>query len=126
MDGMSATGAPSGFVRAQKTKELDAFPQTPRHHVPACQHFLDDLPYLAGPEIEALVEDFHAVKYLFLRQVRIADGGELHALVVDQIDRVVLLQPAIVDSLLVQRRPGVGRRERYLNRVRIDLLGEID
>src|SRR5438552_2758171 len=36
------------------------------------------------------------------------------------------VKPAILDRLLVQKRAGIGRRERDLNRVRIDLRRELD
>jgi hypothetical protein len=46
--------------------------------------------------------------------------------IVDQVDGSVLLQPAVLDGLPVQRRAGIGRGQRHLDRVRIDLLGEVD
>src|ERR1700730_8526008 len=101
LHGRHGNVASSGLVSPQEAEELDTFTQTPRHHVPTGQHLFDYFPDLARPEIEALVEHFHAVKYLFFRQMRIADCGQLHALVVDQIDGIVLLQPAVVDRLLV-------------------------
>src|ERR1022692_1138063 len=58
--------------------------------------------------------------------MRVADRRELDTLVVDEVDRVALVEPAILDRLLVQRRTRIGCGQRYLYRVRIDLFGEFD
>ena len=57
--------------------------------------------------------------------MRVVDGGELHALSFDQL-RLALLEPAVLHRLLVERRAGIGRGQRHLDGVRIDLLGELD
>src|SRR5579863_3406455 len=113
-------------MRAQEAEELDALAQAPLHHVPAREHLAQDLPDLARPEVEALIEELDVAEDLFLRQVRITDGGKLHTFVVDEVDRIILAQPAILDRLPIQARAGIGRGERDLNGARIDLLGEAD
>ncbi len=57
--------------------------------------------------------------------MRIAERRQLHALLVDQLC-MARFEPAIVDRLPVQRGAGVGRGQRHLDGVRIDLLGELD
>src|SRR5947208_13772041 len=52
----------SGLVRPQEAKKFHAFAQAALHHVPAPQHLPDDFPDFIGPEIEALVENLHAVE----------------------------------------------------------------
>src|SRR5665213_822508 len=56
----------------------------------------------------------------------VADRGQLHTLVVDQVDSLVFLQPAVLDRLPIQGRARVRRGEGHLNRVGIDLLGKVD
>src|ERR1700733_4577476 len=70
--------AASRFVCAQEPEELDAFTQTPLHHVPAQQHLAHDLPDLRRPEIETFVEALDVVIDLIARKVRVANGGRLH------------------------------------------------
>jgi hypothetical protein len=50
---------------------------------------------------KASVKQLHAVENLFLGQRWIADRGQLYALVVDQVEDFILLQPAIGDGPLV-------------------------
>src|ERR1700722_9940249 len=101
----------SDFVCTQKTKEFDAFAQTPLRHLPASQHFSDDLPDLARAKVEALVEFFRAVVDLFLREMRIADRGKLYAFFVDQVAGLGLLQPAALERLPIHCRTGIGRSQ---------------
>src|ERR1700722_7043190 len=81
--------AASRFVCAQEPEELDAFTQTPLHHVPAHQHLTHDFPDLRRPEIEALVEGLDVVIDLFTREVRITDRRQLHSFLADQVDYFV-------------------------------------
>src|ERR1700749_776655 len=87
------------LVSPQEAEELHAFAQPALHHLPAAQHLAHDLPDLPGAEVEAFVEPLHAGEDLLLGQVRIADRRQLPAMIVDEIDCVILLQPAIVDGL---------------------------
>src|SRR6202050_1566207 len=119
-----ATGY-SGPMRPQEAEELHAFAQPAPHHFPAAQHLADDLPDFSRAEVEAFVEHFHAVEDLFLGQVRIADRGQLHAAFIDQIYRIVFLQPAILHRLAIQGRTRIRRGQRDLDGVRIDFLGEV-
>ena len=111
-------------MSVEKTEEFGPFPQTTFHHLPASEHLGDDLPYFARAEIEALVKALDAVEDFFLRQMRIAKRRKLHALAVHEIDGVVLLEPAVGDGVPIELRAGIGRGERNLYRVRVDLFGE--
>src|ERR1700691_4902853 len=113
------------FVRAQETKELHSFAQTPLRQIPALQHLLDDFPNFPGAEIKSPIEGLHAVKDFVLGELRITDGRELPTPIVHQIDATILLQPAAIDGLPVKRSAGIGRRERNLNGMRIDLLRKL-
>src|ERR1700735_5447704 len=99
------------LVSPQEAEELHALPQAALHHLPAAQHFANDLPDLPRAEVEALVEYLHAMEDLFLREMRIADRRELHAMVVDQVDRLVLLQQAILARLPIKGRAGIRRSQ---------------
>src|SRR5690349_21324740 len=55
--------------------------------------------------------------------MRVMQGRYLHAVVIDQFG--TLIQPAILLRLAVQKSPGIRRRQRDLDRMRIDLLREI-
>src|SRR6185312_6371074 len=94
----------SGLVRVQEAEEFHALAQPPLGHLPAAQHLAGELGDLARPEVELLIEGLHRVIDLLRRQVRIADGGELHAAVVHQIQVVVRRDPAVVDRLSVELR----------------------
>ena len=63
---------------------------------------------------------------LLTREVRVANGGQLHAFLADEINDLVLLQPAVLHRLVVERRARIRRRQRHLDRVRVDLLGVLD
>jgi hypothetical protein len=123
---VSVIPVPSGLVGAQEAKKFDAFPQPPGHHLPTREHFPDDFPNLAGAEVKALVELFHAVKDLLFRQMRITDRRQLHALIVHQIDGIIFGKPTVVDGLFIECGARVRCGERDLDGVRIDFLCEID
>src|ERR1700722_6039880 len=108
--------AASRFVCAQEPEELDAFTQTPLHHVPAHQHLAHDLPDLRRPEIEALVKALNVVIDLLTREMWITNGGELYAFLAPQVDDLVLLQAAVLHRLVVERRARIRRRQRHLDR----------
>src|SRR6185437_5160950 len=99
----------SGLVRAQEAEKLGPFSQPAPRHLPAREHLPNDLPDLGRSEVEALIKHFHAVENLLLRQMRVADRGELHALLVDQVVSIAFLQTALGHLLFVERGAGVGR-----------------
>src|SRR3984957_20756252 len=113
-------------VCAQKAQEFDPLAQPASRHLPAAQHLFDDFPDLSRPEIETPVELLHAVKDLLPGEVWVAERGELDTLVIYQARTLGLTQPATGERLAVQRRARIGGGERDLDRVRIDLLGELD
>src|SRR5713101_7495242 len=55
--------------------------------------------------------------------MRVVEGRDLDAVVGDEALR---LEPTVLDGLLVELRSWVRRRERDLDRMRIDLAGEAD
>src|ERR1700749_1875100 len=56
----------------------------------------------------------------------VADRSQLHAFLIDEIGRIVLLEPTIVHRLFGKRGAWIWRGQRHLNGMRIDLLGEIN
>ena len=57
--------------------------------------------------------------------MRVVQRSDLDAAVVDEF-RVRRIQPAVFEGLLVEECARIGRRQRDLNRVRIDAIGEAD
>src|SRR6185437_6600696 len=91
---------------AQEAEEFDAFTQAPFHHVPTREHLAQNFPDLGRPEIEALVEVFELVIHLVARQMRIADRRQLHPFLADEIDDLVLREPAVLDRLVIEHGAG--------------------
>ena len=110
---------------AQELEELDALAQPALHHLRRAHHLVDDRGDLRRAEVERFVELLDRVENLAVAQVRIVQRRDLDAVVVDQIG-VVGVEPAVLLGLLVQERAGIRRRERNLDGVRVDLLGEAD
>ena len=55
----------------------------------------------------------------------IVQGRNLHPVIVDQLG-VGIVEPTVLERLLVQERARIGRRQGHLDRMRVDLLGEFD
>ena len=75
---------------------------------------------LPRAEVEAPVERLDRVEDLGVRQMRIVQRRDLHAVVVDQLG-VRFVEPAVLHRLPVQEGAGIGRGQRHLDGVRIDL-----
>src|ERR1700676_2450115 len=116
----------SRLVRTQEAEKLYAFTQPSFHHLPAHQHLAQDFPDLRRAEIETLVEVFEMVIDVFARQMRIANRRKLHTFLANEVDHLVLFEPAVFDGLVIQRRTRIGRCQRHLDRVRIDFLRVLD
>ena len=86
----------------------------------AAHHLADDRGDLGGAEIELLVEVLDRVEDLGVAEMRIVQRRDLHAVVVDQLG-VVVVEPAVLHRLLVEERARIGRGERDLDGVRVDL-----
>src|SRR5258708_7717684 len=71
------------------------------------------------------VEDLDGIEDLAMREVRVVGRRDLHAVLVDQLG-VLDVEPAILHRLLVKERAGIGRRQRDLDRVRVDFGRELD
>ena len=110
---------------AKELEKLDALAQTAFHHIGAADHLAHDRCDFAGTEIEALIKHFERIEDLLVGQMRIVQRCDLNAVFVHQF-RIVRVQPAVFDRLLVEKRAGVGRRQRDLNRVGIDPICEAD
>ena len=115
----------SSLWLTQEGEELDALAQAPLHHLRAADHLADDRGDLRRAEIEAPVEILDRMEDLGVAQMRIMQRRDLHALVVDQLG-IGRIEPAVLDRLLVEERARIGRRERDLDGVRIDLGREAD
>src|SRR6202012_1157542 len=75
-------------------------------------------------EIELLVEVLDGIKDLTMAEMRIVQRGDLRGFVRQKIDFLVV-EAAVFLRLFVEEGARIGRRERNLDRVGIDLLGEI-
>src|SRR5208283_4475707 len=109
----------------EELEELNPFPQPALHHLRAADHLVDDRGDLRRPEVKPPVERLHVVEDFRVRQMRIMQRRDLYAAVIDQL-RVVRVEPAVLDRLLVEERPRVWRGQGNLDRVRVDLGGEAD
>src|SRR5579884_14937 len=110
---------------AEELEEFDALAQAAPHHFGAFDHFRDQRGDLLPAEVEALVEGFERLEDLGVRQVRVVQRCDLHAALVNQLG-MVEVEPAVGERLAVQLGSRVGRRQRHLDRVRVDLGGEGD
>src|ERR1700677_2671584 len=117
---------PSRLVRAQEAEEFHALAQAALHHLPAHQHLPHDLPDLSRAEIEPLVEPLELVVDLLARQVLVPDRRELNSTGAHEVRGLVLLEPAVLDGLLVKRSSGIRSRKRHLDRERIHFLCVLD
>src|SRR5215472_19219911 len=84
----------------QELEELDALAQAAAHHLRALDHLGEQGGDLAAPEIEAFVECLERLEDLGMRQVRVVQGRDLHAALVDEFG-VAEVEPAVVDRLAV-------------------------
>src|SRR5438445_2358563 len=121
------TRAPSGRIppRPQELEELYSLAQPPLHHRRACDHLGHDGRDLGRAEIEFAVEVLDRGEDLGVAQVRVVQRRNLGAFLSEKIDFLVV-QPAVLLGLAVQEGARIGGRERNLNRVGIDLLGEVE
>src|SRR5205085_1488893 len=110
---------------AQELEELDPLAHTPPHHLRALQHLAEQRCNLAPPEIEAPIELLYRLEDLGVPEVWVMQRSDLHAALVDQVG-VALVEPAILKGLPVEIGAGIGRGERHLDRVRVDVGGELD
>ena len=110
--------------RPQEVEEFHPFAQAALHHFRALDHFRHDGCDLGGAKIEFLIEILDRLEDLGVAQVRIVERRDLRALLGQKIDLLVI-EPAVFLCLPVQECPRIRRRQRNLNRMRIDLLGEI-
>ena len=110
--------------RPQKVEEFHAFAQAALHHFRARDHLRHDGGDLGGAEIEFLVEVLDRIEDLAVAQVRIVQRRDLRAFLRQQIDFFVV-EPAVFLRLPVQKGARIRGGERNLDRVRIDLLGEV-
>src|SRR5262245_51329248 len=107
----------------QEPQELTPLGQPPLADVEVARHLLDEAEQLPRPEIELPVETFDGRKDLLAREVRITQHARLRPAGVDELG---LLEPPALLRLAVERGPRVRRRERDLERVRIDVPCEAD
>ena len=110
---------------AQEVEELDPLPQAPLHHFRALDHLAQDRGDLARAEIEAAVESLDRIEDLGVAQAGITQRRDLPPVIIHEV-HVDVLEPAVLDRLLVKERPWVWRRQGNLERMWVHLLGEID
>src|SRR5487761_1328227 len=123
----SASGVDLGLdlVLAQEGHELHPFSQASGEHVLVPDHLRHHLGDLARSEVELLVEGVHRLEDLRARQLRVLEHRRLHAPLVHQVG-VVLGQPSLLLRLLVQGGARVRSGDGHLQRVGVDVLGELD
>ena len=110
---------------AQEGEELDAFAQPALHHLRAAHHLADDRGDLRRAEVEAPVELLDRLENLGVAEMRIMQRRDLHAAVVDEFG-MRFVEPAVLQRFAIKLGAGIGRRQRDLDGVRIDLGGEAD
>src|SRR5437870_3494374 len=113
----------AGPPRGQEADELGTLPEPPREHPPVPRHLARNREELPRSEIEASVERLHGVEDLGMGEVRVAQRAPLNA---PPVDELAAVEPALLEGLSVHRRARVGRGDRHLDRVRIELAGEAD
>src|SRR5438876_3289183 len=114
------TVVPSATLAAaarEKAQELHALAEPAAQHRAVARHLGGDREDLAGTEVEAAVELLERGEDLGAAQVRVAEDARLHAAGIHQ---GVVLQPAARLRLAVQGGARIRRRQRDLDRVRID------
>src|SRR3984885_4580552 len=109
------------LARAQEAEELDALAQPALHHLGARDHLGEDRGDLRRTEIKFLVEILDRLEDLRMAQMGVVERRDLSAFLCQKIDLLVV-QPAVLLRLAVKEGAGIWRRERDLNRMRIDLL----
>src|SRR5712691_8929194 len=109
--------------RRQEAEELDAVPEPPCEHLPVPRHLAHDRKDLPRPEVEAPVERLHRGEDLGMGEVRVAQRASLDA---PPVDELTPIEPAMLEGLTVHHGAGVGRCDRHLDRVGLELAGEAD
>src|SRR3989475_2285035 len=107
----------------QEAHEVQPLAEPALHDRAVAQHLPAEDEDLARPEVEAPVERLERAEDLGARQVRIADHARLCP---PPVHEALGLEPAALERLAVERGARIGRGERELERVRIDLLREPD
>src|SRR6266404_8075411 len=110
---------------AQEPEELDSLPKPALHHFRTSYHFTDDRSNLRCPEVESPIEVVDRLEDFGVTQMRVAQRRSLRAEVAQQ-SRLFIDEPAVCQRLLVKESARIGRGERDLDRVRVDLGGEAD
>src|SRR6266481_4112892 len=108
-------------VLAEEAEKLIALGEAPTQHGAVAQHLGAQRDHLARTEVEAPVHFVDRAIDLRPREMRVADGAHLHARVVHQTLR---LEPSLEARLVVEGGARIGRGQRDLYRVGIDLAGE--
>src|SRR5271165_3180140 len=121
----SAPSLRRGAALAQEAEKFSALAQPPPHHFRASDHLVDDRGDLARAEIEAAIEGLDRLENFCVAEAGIVQRRDLHAVFVDE-GSIGFVEPAVLHRLIVKESAGVGRGERNLDRVRIDLGGEAD
>src|SRR2546422_1011673 len=109
--------------RRQEAEELDAVPEPPREHLPVPRHLAHDREDFPRPEVEAPVERLHRGEDLGMGEVRVAQRASLDA---PPVDELTPIEPAMLEGLTVHHCAGIGRCDRHLDRVGLELAGEAD
>src|SRR5207237_3296141 len=109
----------------QELEELDALAQPAAHHFGALEHLAEQGGDLAAAEIEAPIERIQRLEDFGVAEMRVMQRRDLHAALIGQFG-VRQVEPAILDCLAMQIGAGVRCGERHLDRVRVDLGGELD
>ena len=107
----------------RKRKNSTPLAQPPLHHLGTAHHLADDGGDLRRSEIELLVERLDRIEDLGMAEMRVGERRDLRAEIGDQL-LVLMVQPIVLARLVIKEGARIGRRERHLDGVRVDLLGE--
>jgi len=107
----------------EEAQEVAALAKAPAQDLSVAHHLPRQRDHLARPEVEAPVEEIHRLEDLRPRQMRVADGALLDA---GPVHERLGLEPAIALGLGVERGARVGRGQRDLDGMRVDLPREAD
>src|SRR5439155_14575674 len=108
---------------SQKLHEVAPLGQAALADVEVLRHLLEEAEELAWPEVEAAVEALDRCEDFLAREVRIAEHARLRAARVHELG---LREPAALERLAVERGAGIGRRQRNLERIGVDVAREAD
>src|SRR5579883_1420236 len=111
------------FALVKEAEKFDALAQAALHHFGAAHHAADEREDLPRTEIKLAVELLDRIEDQCCGEGGIAKCSYLHAMRIDQFTGLDL-EPSLFLRLTVKFRAGIRRRERHLDRLRLDIAGK--